>query len=252
MDGRRVLVEIKPWDAEIKINRPGELSFLRQRFATLVKVLRVSDLATVYGGSESASNILPCVGFSEVFQDGVAGAFLLIYDVPESTAPLSSLLPGWRSSSQSLLVSRRFEAASIRWALAGDLIRAVQLLHGLHYVHEAINPQNFYITNAISSHSDPTSCGQLAGFQLSRSFDGQTDKVTEVDGKLTLYRHFRRQKHTMDRHTQQHDMYSLGLVGLHLCSILRLLINCGRCCTQFFGGSHFIVTRLHWTFTIRT
>jgi serine/threonine protein kinase len=192
---------------------PAEISTIGTAVYSLAKVLHRSD--------PDQTQILKCDGY---FHDEKTFRFGLIYEIPPNLSCHCDANGAKRVLSLSDLFTQipRF-SMSHRFRFACDVAKAVLYVHLAGWVHKSIRPNNVIILEDPSLdrvRQFPYSLPRpfLAGFEYARSLKTASNRSSDAEWQLNIYRHPRRQfleRNSM--YNMSHDVYSLGVVLLELC-----------------------------------
>jgi Protein kinase domain len=191
---------------------PAEISKIGTAVFSLAKVLHRSD--------PDQTQILKCDGY---FHDEKTFRFGLIYEIPPNLSCHSDANGAKRVLSLSDLFTQipRF-SMSHRFRFACDVAKAVLYVHLAGWVHKSIRPNNVIILEDPSLdrvRRFPYSLPRpfLAGFEYARSLKTASNRSSDAEWQLNIYRHPKRQfleRNSM--YNMSHDVYSLGVVFLEL------------------------------------
>lgn len=190
----------------------GEITEIENGVLELAKILYHSD--------PSQTCILKCCGY---FHETQTCRFGLIYEIPPNLGSFKDASGQRRVLSLRELLNRvpRF-SLSHRLRFACDLAKAVLYVHLVGWVHKSIRPDNILL---LEDHSvDDTrrfpytlSSPFLAGFEYARSIKTASNRRSDTEWHLNVYRHPKRQfLERNSEYTMAHDIYSLGVVFLEL------------------------------------
>ncbi|KAI9766944.1 MAG: hypothetical protein M1840_006241 [Geoglossum simile] len=190
---------------------PSEISDIGSEVFELARVLHRSD--------PDQTQILKCSGY---FHDTKARVFGLLYEVPPSLSCYGESMESRVLSLRELLrIVPRF-SLSHRLRLACDIAKAVLYVHLAGWVHKSIRPNNILLLEDPSIGPErrfPYALARpyVAGFEHARSVKIQSNRTSDAEWQLNIYRHPKRQ--FLERNTtynMSHDVYSLGAVFLEL------------------------------------
>ncbi|KAF4331965.1 hypothetical protein FBEOM_14250 [Fusarium beomiforme] len=200
----RAIIEFRPYATSAD---PRVVSELEQRVGQLAAVFQHAKPSLMY--------TLPCQGY---YIDKPNSRFGLIYRSPPGSTDyihLDTLIENKPQPTCSL--STRFE-------IARRLAVAVAFVHGVGWVHKAIQTRRVLLFTKTAN--DPNCIGEayLTGFQDARGVDGiSTGREADLSWRTKLYRHPDRHGYQNNAYfTTGHDIFALGVVLLEL-GLWRLL-----------------------------
>ncbi|KAL8689939.1 MAG: hypothetical protein Q9218_004501 [Villophora microphyllina] len=205
-----IMAEFRPYPKNLKSNAVDE--YRRRR--SMVRLLAQMMLSTQ---DAELGVSFPCVKFrclSEIENPDNPG-FVLVY----SSRGISSLGEEIQKSHEGRKTPPSKRA---RQLMALNLAKAILALHLSHQVHGRINPENIFfdLSNADDSASEQEALTTplLAGFEISRYVDGQSDYLDEEDFSQRVYLHPDRHPMGSQKLHQRrpHDIFSLGLVLIEI------------------------------------
>ena len=182
------------------------------------------DLARVlYHSDSEQTRILKCCGY---FHDWRTRRFGLLYELP----PLKT----WATdpSGQARVLSLRELLNRVphfplnhRLRFCSDIAQAVLYVHLVGWVHKSIRPDNILVLREQGEGELPPrrrfpytlASPYLAGFEYARNAKALSDRKSDAEWRVNIYRHPKRQ--FLERnaeYTMAHDIYSLGVVFLEL------------------------------------
>ncbi|KAA8900220.1 kinase-like domain-containing protein [Sphaerosporella brunnea] len=201
---------------------PDEVSTIGTAVRELAKVL--------YYAAPEQTRILKCRGY---FHEPKTCRFGIVYEIPPGVAPHNSkhvdphgeTKPQGKSKVLSLrdLLNRipRF-SLSDRLKFVCELAKALVYVHLVGWVHKSVRPDNILILEDPSlpeARRFPYVLPPpfLAGFEYARSVKTASDRRSDAEWHLNLYRHPKRQfLERNSEYTMAHDVYSLGVILLEL------------------------------------
>jgi hypothetical protein len=191
---------------------PAEISQIGTAVFSLAKVLHRSD--------PDQTQILKCDGY---FHDEQTSRFGLIYEIPPNLSYDIDARGAHRVLSLRDLFTKipRF-SMSHRFRFACDVAKAVLYVHLAGWVHKSLRPNNIVILEDPSLdrvRRFPYSLPRpfLAGFEYARSLKTASDRRSDAEWQLNIYRHPKRQfLERNSKYNMSHDVYSLGVVFLEL------------------------------------
>lgn len=181
----------------------------------------VLELAKILHHSDpSQTCILKCCGY---FHETQTCRFGLIYEIPASLGWYEDATGQRKVLSLRELFNRvpRF-SLSHRLRFACDLAKAVLYVHLVGWVHKSIRPENILLLEDPSSGKSrrfPYTLSNpfLAGFEYARNVKTASNRRSDIEWHLNIYRHPKRQfLERNSEYTMAHDIYSLGVVFLEL------------------------------------
>lgn len=199
----------KPYVPDLE---PAEITQIGTAVSALAKVLHYSD--------PDQTQILKCFGY---FHDEKTSRFGLIYEIPPNLSCHISANATQRVLSLRDLFTQipRFPLGH-RFRFACDIAKAVLYVHLAGWVHKSIRPNNIIILEDLSLNDArrfPYLLPRpfLAGFEYARSLKTASDRRSDAEWQLNIYRHPKRQfleRNSM--YNMSHDVYSLGVIFLEI------------------------------------
>ena len=180
------------------------------------------ELASVlYRSNPEQTRILKCDGY---FHDPRTRRFGLIYELPPSRSWVVDSAGEPRILSLRELLNRvPHFPLNHRLRFCCDVAQAVLYVHLVGWVHKSIRPDNILVFDEESDlpprrrfpHALPSP--YLAGFEYARSVKSLSDRKSDAEWHVNIYRHPKRQLLEQNaEYTMAHDIYSLGVVLLEL------------------------------------
>ncbi|KAI4274256.1 MAG: hypothetical protein L6R38_006150 [Xanthoria sp. 2 TBL-2021] len=194
------------------------------------------DLASVlYHSNPEQTRILKCHGYCH---DPRTRRFGLLYELPPSKIWAVNAAGHARVLSLREYLNRTpHYPLNHKLSLCCNIAQAVLYVHLVGWVHKSIRPDNILIfENETSDESDHDYGAQndedarrrrefpftlngayLAGFEYARSIKALSDRTSDAEWRVNIYRHPKRQHLIQnEEYTMAHDIYSLGVVLLEV------------------------------------
>lgn len=196
----------------------------------------VRDLASVlYRSNPEQTRILKCHGYCH---DPRTRRFGLLYELPPSRTWAVDAAGHARVLSLRELLNRAPHfPLNHKLSFCCNIAQAVLYVHLVGWVHKSIRPDNILVfeneTNKRDGDDDeevedddvqrrrqfPFTLNNpyLAGFEYARSVKADSDRTSDAEWRVNIYRHPKRQDLVEnEEYTMAHDIYSLGVVLLEL------------------------------------
>ncbi len=211
--------------------RPGIVEYMYRSYSENLDVDDITqignatrDLARVLHHSDpEQTRILKCNGY---FHDERTRRYGLLYELPPAKTWITD------ASGQARVLSLRelFNRAphcplNHRLRFCCDLAQAVLYVHLVGWVHKSIRPDNILVFQEQGeSELSPRrrfpytlASPYLAGFEYARNAKTLSDRKSDAEWRVNIYRHPKRQFLEQNtEYTMAHDIYSLGVVFLEL------------------------------------
>ncbi|KAL8691642.1 MAG: hypothetical protein Q9218_003177 [Villophora microphyllina] len=189
------------------------------------------DLASVlYHSNPEQTRILKSPGYCH---DSSTRRFGLIYELPSSkTWAVSSAGHARVLSLRELLNRVPHCPLNHKLRFCCNIAQAMLYVHLVGWVHKSIRPDNILVfeDEAIAAKEAEGADSQyqrsfpyhlsspyLAGFEYARSVKALSDRTSDAEWRVNIYRHPKRQHLVQnEEYTMAHDIYSLGVVFLEL------------------------------------
>lgn len=195
------------------------------------------DLASVlYHSNPEQTRILKCYGYCH---DPRTRRFGLLYELPPSKIWAVSSAGHARVLSLRELLNRTPHCPlNHKLSFCCNIAQAVLYVHLVGWVHKSIRPDNIIIFENELHDQDDDDDGEeeyedvrrrrqfpftlnspyLAGFEYARSVKALSDRTSDAEWRVNIYRHPKRQHLVQnEEYTMAHDIYSLGVVLLEVC-----------------------------------
>ena len=212
--------------------RPGIVEYMYRSYSEALdgdEITRIGsatrDLARVLHRSDpEQTRILKCYGY---FHDERTRRFGLLYELP----PAQTWIPDASGQARVLSLRELFNRVphfplNHRLRFCCDLAQAVLYVHLVGWVHKSIRPDNILV---FQDQGEPAlsfprrrfpytlASPYLAGFEYARNVQTLSDRKSDAEWHVNIYRHPKRQFLEQNtEYTMAHDIYSLGVVFLEL------------------------------------
>ena len=204
------------------IYRPYSEDLNTEEIALIGEATR--DLARVlYHSDPEQTRILKCAGY---FHDEQTRRYGLLYELPPAKTWVTDASGQARVLSLRELFNRvPHFPLNHRLRFCCDLAQAVLYVHLVGWVHKSIRPDNILV---FQEHGEPElsprrrfpytlASPYLAGFEYARNAKALSDRKSDAEWRVNIYRHPKRQFLEQNaEYTMAHDIYSLGVVFLEL------------------------------------
>ncbi|KAL8811118.1 MAG: hypothetical protein Q9200_002059 [Gallowayella weberi] len=192
------------------------------------------DLACVlYHSNPEQTRILKSHGYCH---DPRTRRFGLLYELPPSKTWIVTSAGHARVLSLRELLNRAPHCPlNHKLSFCCNIAQAVLYVHLVGWVHKSIRPDNILVfEDEVNEEDDdgdkdvdvrsrryfPFSLNSpyLAGFEYARSVKALSDRTSDAEWRVNIYRHPKRQHLVQnEEYTMAHDIYSLGVVLLEVC-----------------------------------
>ena len=211
--------------------RPGIVEYMYRSYPEDLDVDEITqigsatrDLARVlYHSDPEQTQILKCYGY---FHDERTRRFGLLYELPPAKTWITDASGQARVLSLRELFNRvPHFPLNHRLRFCCDLAQAVLYVHLVGWVHKSIRPDNILVFQERGeSELSPRRrfpytlpSPYLAGFEYARNAKTLSDRKSDAEWRVNIYRHPKRQFLEQNtEYTIAHDIYSLGVVFLEL------------------------------------
>ena len=187
----------------------------------------IRDLARVlYHSDPQQTRILQSYGY---FHDTRTRRYGLLYELPPAKTWATDASGQWRVLSLRDLLNRAPHfPLNHRLRFCCDLAQAVLYVHLVGWVHKSIRPDNILVfqehgeaelaaTAARRRFPYALASPYLAGFEYARNAKALSDRKSDAEWRVNIYRHPKRQFLEQNaEYTMAHDIYSLGVVFLEV------------------------------------
>lgn len=205
-----IMAEFRPYPKNLKNNSMKE--YLSRRF-------KICMLARMLLSTQDAEHRVsfPCVKFrclAEIENPDNPG-FVLVY----ASKGIISLGEEIQKSHEG---RKRPPPKRVRQLMALNLAKAILALHFSCQVHGRIIPENIFFdlsnANDSASEEEAFTTPLLAGFEISRDVEGQSDYLDVEESFQRVYLHPDRHPMGIEKSSQRrpHDIFSLGLVLIEI------------------------------------